>query len=209
MSDARSAFLFSVALASAPHLEMNLTMSYLPKQLPTEVQLLCDRIGAPPLLVAHLRMVHDAALSITLQLRERFDALNFATEEVLMGAAMHDLGKVLHPDEMTGPGDQHEEAGPEFLVQNNVAPHMARFARTHGQWHEEGLQLEDLLVALADHVWKGKRNEELEALVVTRIAEKTSLEHWEVFAGVDEILDDVASLAGARLFYQKQIQDSN
>lgn len=184
-------------------------MTYLPKQLPTEAQLLCDRAGATPLLVAHLRLVHDAALSITSQLRERFSQLNFATEEVPLGAATHDLGKVLHPDELTGPGEQHEEAGPDFLMQLRFAPHLARFARTHGQWHEEGLQLEDLLVALADHVWKGKRNEELEALVVKRIAEKTSLEHWEVFAGVDEILDDVASLAGARLFYQKQIQDSN
>ncbi|ADB18478.1 hypothetical protein Psta_3823 [Pirellula staleyi DSM 6068] len=183
-------------------------MSYLPKQLPAEVLLLCERISAPALLVAHLRLVHDAALSITARLREHYPALHFSTEEVLLGAATHDLGKVLHPEEMTGPGDRHEESGPEFLIQQRLPPHLARFARTHARWTDEGLLLEDLLVALADHVWKGKRDEHLESLVIAKIAEKTSLEPWEVFATVDEILDEVASLAGARLVYQKQIQDS-
>jgi len=28
-----------------------------------------------------------------------------------MGAALHDIGKVLHPEELSGPGNAHEIAG--------------------------------------------------------------------------------------------------
>ena len=33
---------------------------------------------------------------------------------------------------------------------------LARFCVTHARWESDGIGLEDLLVALADKLWKGK-----------------------------------------------------
>lgn len=53
---------------------------------------------------------------------------------VLYGAASHDIGKVIHVGELTGPGSKHEGAGYALLIAHGVPPQMARFARTHGSW---------------------------------------------------------------------------
>ena len=108
----------------------------------------------------------------------------FDADAVCFGAATHDLGKVLHPDELTGSGKRHEKDGPGLLEAHGVPSEQARFARTHGTWNEESL-LEDLLVALSDAVWKGQRVEDLEGFVVQRIAEQTGQEKWEVFSALD------------------------
>lgn len=136
-------------------------------------------------------------------LRQQFPALNFDEKAVLFGAATHDLGKVLHPSELTGPGNLHERDGAALLEQYSVSPELARFARTHGAWNREALPLEDLLVALADTIWKGQRLEALEAQVVTMIAQQTGIERWEVFDKLDGLLEEVASRGDKRLSWQQ------
>jgi hypothetical protein len=64
--------------------------------------------------------------------------------------------------------------------------------------------MEDLIVALADNCWKGKRVDELESLVVSQIALATGKEPWEVFSALDEIIGKLASKADARLAWQAQ-----
>jgi len=148
--------------------------------------------------------VHDAAVEIVEGLRQQFPTLSFDEEAVLFGAATHDIGKILHPAELTGPGKRHEEDGPALLEHHGVPPELARFARTHGAWSDETLPLEDLLVALADAVWKGQRLEALEAQVVDRIGENTDIEPWEVFDKFDGLLEEIAAHGDERLAWQQK-----
>ena len=120
---------------------------------------------------------------------------------MLFGAAIHDIGKCLHPEEQSRPGHQHEAAGETLLIECGIAPARARFCRTHGEWKSES-PLEDLLVALADKIWKGKRDELLEDAVVASIVHQTGEERWKVYLALDDALTELAKDADARLAWQ-------
>ena len=62
--------------------------------LPSRARELLETLGAPPRLGAHLRVVHDVALSLTGWAAGR---TSFDAAAVLFGAATHDIGKVRHP----------------------------------------------------------------------------------------------------------------
>ncbi|MEV1075198.1 HD domain-containing protein [Micromonospora parva] len=128
--------------------------------------------------------------------------LPFDREAVLFGAATHDVGKVRHPEELSGPGSAHEPAGYELLLKHGVAESSARFARDHASWHRDGIDVEDLLVSVADKVWKGKRVTDLEELLVDRLADVTGRERWSVFLDLDDILDRITADADLRLAFQ-------
>ena len=172
-----------------------------PIPLPAEAQRLCHELKAPPRLVAHLRLVHDVAAQIVVGLKKQFPTMEFDGDAVCFGAAIHDWGKVLHPDELVGPGTRHEEDGPRLLEAHGVPSELARFACTHGTWNDEML-MEDLLVALSDAVWKGQRIDDLEAFIVQRIAKQTGQEKWAVFSALDLLLTEITLLGEARLAWQ-------
>ena len=173
------------------------------RDLPDDAQQLLAKLKTPPRLMAHLALVHDAALEILDGLQRRWPDLQIDADSVLFGAATHDAGKCLHPNELTGPGNRHEQDGPALLEQYGIPPVRSRFARTHGTWsHEPDLAVEDLLVALADHSWKGSRSEDLESKVAERIAGSLGIEIWESFMGLDEIVAQVASRGEERLAWQ-------
>ena len=179
-------------------------MSYEPRPLPGEVQRICtDLDNCPLLLISHLKLVHDVAVDLVEGVRQKFPNLDFDHEAVCFGAASHDLGKVLHRNELTGPGRQHEEDGPALLEEHGVEPRLARFARTHGAFSKEKLPLEDLLVALCDAIWKGQRIDELEKQVIDKIAEQTGVESWEAFSELDSLLEGISSQADERLAFQR------
>ena len=69
-------------------------------------------------------------LQLTEQLEAGFPTLVFDRVSVLYGSATHDIGKVEHRNELTGPGHQHEPAGYRLLVAYGVPARLARFART-------------------------------------------------------------------------------
>jgi hypothetical protein len=175
-----------------------------PRPLPAEMERILKQLQVCPRLAVHLSLVHDAAFEIVTGLAQRFPNLKFDHLAVLCGAATHDVGKVLHPNELTGPGSRHEAEGPALLERHGVASHVARFARTHGAWSREPLEIEDLLVALADTTWKGQRIDTLESLIVARIAQATGKAKWDVFAVLDEILTVIAESGDERLEYQRQ-----
>lgn len=178
-------------------------MSFNPRPLPEEIQRLCADLSAPNLLLGHLRLVFDVSVNLVEGVRARFPNLDFEHEAVCFGAASHDLGKVKHPNELTGPGRQHEEDGPALLEEHGVDPRLARFARTHGAFSKEKLSIEDLLVALSDAIWKGQRIDELEKQVIDKITEQTGIESWEVFSELDALLDEIASQGDERLAWQR------
>jgi hypothetical protein len=172
------------------------------RPLPETVTEILRDLNAPPRLAAHLRAVHDVAWSLTDALGTRWPALDFDTTAVLFGAATHDVGKVVHVAELTGPGREHEEEGRGLLLRYGVPAHLARFAGTHGSWDDPDLGTEDLLVTLADKVWKAKREPALEQLLVDRIAATAAVPAWQAFADLDEILDGLAAAADDRLTFQ-------
>lgn len=123
-------------------------------------------------------------------------------ELVLFGAATHDIGKTLHRDELSGPGARHEQAGYELLLARGVDEGCARFARNHAIWGTPDLSVEDLLVSLADKIWKAKRIQDLEDRIVERLCTTSGETPWQVFMTFDDILNRIASGADDRLAFQ-------
>ncbi len=151
------------------------------KPLPAGIASLLEALGAPPRLIAHLTLVHDVAHTLVAHFEDAWPSLAYDQHAVLIGAATHDIGKIAHPDEL------------------------ARFARTHGQWAvEPEPRIEDLLVALADHWWRGKRDEALETALCQQIAEETHQAAWQVFLVLDEIAAGITAEADSRLAWQSQ-----
>jgi hypothetical protein len=172
------------------------------RELPLEAARLLEVLQAPPRLAAHLRLVHDVAAALTGQLERLHRDLPFDRTAVLFGAATHDIGKTVHPVELTGPGSAHEPAGRALLLAHDVPDRLARFAGTHGTWTAPDRTIDDLLVTLADKVWKGRRETDLEDLLVDHIATATSQPRWQAFLQLDEILGDLAADADQRLAFQ-------
>lgn len=166
---------------------------------------LCRVTSAPPRLVAHLTLVHDVAAKLIAQVHDAFPSVAIDDSDVLFGAATHDLGKAANPQELVEPGKSHETHGVAVLEALGVSKQRSRFAFTHGNWEDDStVQLEDLLVSLADNCRKGKRVAELELRVVKEIASETAKPDWEVFASLDDILQELGADADERLAWQAQ-----
>lgn len=172
-----------------------------PHSLPVEAERIIREQNAPPRLVAHLTLVHDVAERLVDALLKKWPDLPVNREHVLLGAALHDLGKVVHSNELTGPGKLHEAAGEKLLLQLRVSAEVARFARTHGQC-AGGLPLEDLLVKTADMIWKGQRIDEIEQALVVKLAAQCGIEMYESFSIVDRVLSKLAQDSDKRLEWQ-------
>ena len=173
--------------------------------MPEDAQVLLGQVNAPPRLIAHLILVHDVAAKLVEEFSRAFPESDFDKQAVLFGAATHDIGKAIHNNELKKPGKLHEEYGRELLKQLGVSEDRARFAFTHGNCVDaSGIRIEDLLVALADHTWKGKRSDELESLLVEVIVREVSRPAWECFAVLDEIVQKLAAGADERLAWMAQ-----
>lgn len=120
---------------------------------------------------AHLRAEHDAAWHLTAGIAELYPARQFDREEVLFGAASHDIGKTIHTAELSQPGTYHEQAGYELLIGSGVKHRLARFAANHGTRTAPNISVEDLLVSPADKIWKAKRVPDLEDQIISRICD--------------------------------------
>jgi HD superfamily phosphodiesterase len=172
------------------------------RPLPGPVVVLLEAVQAPPRLAAHLRAVHDVACDLSGWVCDRYPATGTDAAAVAFGAATHDIGKALHPGELSGPGSVHEVAGYELLLSYGVEERFARFARTHASWNEDGIGIDDLLVSLADKVWKAKRVRGLEQLVVDRLAVASGEAPWQAFLALDDRLQRIAEDADRRLAFQ-------
>jgi putative nucleotidyltransferase with HDIG domain len=172
--------------------------------LPADAARLCDELRAPPLLVRHLVLVHHTAVELVDGLATAFPGLVVDDEAVLLGASLHDIGKVLHPGELVCSGRQHEDDGPGLLEQHGVPLKLARFSRTHGRWHEVD-DIEDLLVAVADNIWRGRRVEQLETKVAAILAAKVGVESWAAWSRLDAVCEEIASKGEQRLAWQSGV----
>jgi hypothetical protein len=118
---------------------------------------------------------------------------------VLLGASLHDAGKIEHPDEMSAGGNRHEAAGNALLLRSGVAAPIARFCITHAAWDGADCTIDDALVALADKLWNGKRDEALENHLVSRIASQLRRAPWDVYVQLDAICEEIAADGPERL----------
>ena len=175
------------------------------RPLPPVVVELLRGLDASPRLLAHLVLVHDVAARLLEALAETWPHLPIDAGAVLLGAATHDIGKVRVPEELTGPGTTHAVLGQQLLEEHGFPTEVARYARTHETWAEEpDVTPEDLLVALADYLWRGKRDAALEGAVTSWIADAVSVAPWAVFLDVDDIATDLAQDAPRRLYWLAQ-----
>lgn len=155
-------------------------------------------LGANAWLVRHHELVVEAAEELSDRVAREF-RVAFDRRQVLLGAALHDAGKTAHPEEMGQPGNQHEAAGEQLLLERGIAPTIARFCVTHAAWQDAKCTIEDLLVALADKLWKGKREEAIELAVAEHIAAYGGGERWSVMSRVDAICEAIAGDGDDRL----------
>lgn len=173
------------------------------RKLPEETVNLLRQVAAPPRLVAHLILVHDVAATLVERVTAAFPEVTFSKEEVLFGASIHDFGKVIERSELIRSGTLHEQRGIELLRSMGISDHQARFAYSHGNWDRmPSISLEDLLVALADKCWKGKRVDELESKIAALLSAASKKPEWACFAELDEIVQELTKDADARLAWQ-------
>jgi hypothetical protein len=96
-----------------------------------EVYSLLQELGATKRLITHLKLVGETSESICAKLNE----LGVAFDQRIMelGVAVHDARKILVPAELDCPGNDHEPAGQELLLQNGIPPEVARCCISHGR----------------------------------------------------------------------------
>jgi hypothetical protein len=154
-------------------------------------------LGAPASLVIHVRLVGEAAELLLAEL-ERLGVPHDA-DFVRAAVVLHDAGKILHPGELHGGGSEHEAAGDLLLRAHGVDPALARCCLSHAQWDRLPCSLEELVVALADTLWKGQRNSTLEKRVIDAICGRLDQSFWNLFVELDDCFESIAADGAARL----------
>jgi hypothetical protein len=154
-------------------------------------------LGAPTRLLKHVQLVREAAD----ELMQAYGSLGigFDRTTIELGVAVHDAGKILHPSELNGPGSDHEQAGEALMLANDVQPHIARCCVSHAAWRSPDITFEELSVALADKLWKGKCEAELELRVIDSAANTLGVERWDIFAELDGTFEEIANGGPGRL----------
>jgi HD superfamily phosphodiesterase len=154
-------------------------------------------LEAPSHLIQHVKLVAEAAEILILQFQQL--NLSFDPEWIRLGVAFHDTGKILYPGELIKHGNQHEAAGEKLLLNQGVAPKIARCCRSHGQWDRIECSFEELVIALADCLWKGKRNIELEHRTISTAAQILQKDYWDIFVYLDDRFEEIARDGDMRL----------
>lgn len=158
---------------------------------------LLEQQGASARLLVHLQLVGEAA-DILIEGFQRL-SIPFDAQLIELGVAVHDAGKIQHPDELNGPGSLHEPAGRAMLLALGVQPEVAGCCVSHAAWSEASVTFEERAVALADKLWKGKREAALELLVIDEAAHRLGRDRWDVYARLDQLFEEIASGAMDRL----------
>lgn len=155
------------------------------------------RLGAPLRLLTHVGLVGEAADLLLAELQRlgvRHDA-----DFVRIAVILHDAGKILYPLELEEGGDEHERAGEALLLAQGVEPAIARCCVSHAHWAQMQCSLEELLVALADSLWKGKRSAALEKRVIELASKSLGRSVWDLFIELDNSFETIAADGTMRL----------
>lgn len=172
------------------------------KDLPSDIQRMLDDLKCPTLLIRHLILVYNVGLLLTKKIKLEFPNLRLLEQEIIFGTATHDIGKIRVKKELSEKGNQHEQVGYEILIAYGIEGNLARFTKTHGNWEQENLKMEDLIVSLADKIWKGKRIDKLEERIIKEISIHTNSDYWTVYSKMDRIISEICLGADERLNWQ-------
>lgn len=158
---------------------------------------LLRQLGAHERLLVHVQLVGEAA---ELLLRA-YRGLQVEVDETLIrvGVALHDAGKTLHTQEVFVSGHLHEEAGEKLLLGHDVDPAVARCCLAHAQWRKMDCSLEELTVALADNLWKGKRVPDLDAEAIAQVAQRLNRDRWDLEPDLEALFTAIANQGDERL----------
>ena len=159
--------------------------------------ILLQKLGAPQRLIRHVELVGEAVNDLLTALTQQGVQLDEAF--VRMGVVLHDTGKAVHQDELSRPGAEHEPTGERLLLDHGVPPKLARVCRSHAQWASLEASLEELVIALADKLWKGVRVPALEELVIERAAAAGNRDKWGLFIPLDAAFETIAAGGDERL----------
>lgn len=162
-----------------------------------EANQLLQALGASKRLLVHHQLVGEAVEELLDSLAPL--DLNIQVDLVRLGASIHDAGKILYPGELTTPGNQHEPVGEQMLLEVGVQPEIARCCLSHARYESMEVCLEELLVALSDKLWKGKRVAKLELRVIDEIATALGKTRWDVYLDLDECFEKIAANGDHRL----------
>ena len=162
-----------------------------------EAYRLLESLGASNRLITHLKLVGEAAEEIL----EKLTSFQIEIQDdiVRLGVAVHDAGKIIHTNELHEKGNLHEPAGEALLLEAGVQSEIARCCLSHARYDSMEVSFEELLVALSDKLWKGKREEKLELDVIDRVAEKLNKNRWDVYSELDEFFEKIALKGDERL----------
>lgn len=166
-------------------------------ETPEEALKMLTRLGAPSRLIRHLELVGEAGEEMTSKLDDL--KVQYNKTLVLVGIAVHDAGKILHPEELEAGGSLHEAEGEKLLLQQGVAKEIARCCRSHSQYKNMDVSFEEMLIALADKLWKGKREADLELMIIDEIARRLKSDRWDLFEPLDTCFEEIASNGNQRL----------
>ena len=147
-------------------------------------------LGAPDRLIKYLILVGEAGEELIQKLNSL--GIKFDNSFVHIGIAVHDAGKILHPNELTGKGNLHEPAGEKLLLAHGVQPEIARCCLSHARYNVLDVSFEELLVALSDKLWKGKREPDLELRVIDNAASLLNQDRWDLFSELDNCFESIA-----------------
>lgn len=158
---------------------------------------LLRQLCAPERLLLHVRLVGEAADDLVIFLKRLGLELDYDLIE--LGVALHDAGKIVHPNELSCPGSQHEPAGAALLKKHGVPARIARCCITHAVWQGPEVSLEERIVSLADKLWKGKRESALEFDIIDEVARRVGGGRWRVFETLDSVFEAIAAGGSGRL----------
>lgn len=154
-------------------------------------------LGASSRLLLHVKLVGEAAETLIeklLELKVPFDA-----DFIRLGVVFHDVGKTIHIEELSQKGSLHEIEGERLLLKNGVDEKLARCCQSHGQWATIDCSFEEYLIALSDKLWKGKRENKLENIVIEQVAKILNQDRWDIFVELDSCFEKIASEGESRL----------
>ncbi|MCF2872895.1 hypothetical protein L0664_17650 [Octadecabacter sp. G9-8] len=114
---------------------------------------LLERLGASPRLIKHLELVGEVGGEVISKLDDL--GVHYDKTFIQIGIAVHDAGKIVHPNELEKGGNLHEAAGEKLLLEQGVDAKIARCCRSHAQYASMSVSFEELVIALADTLWKG------------------------------------------------------
>ena len=169
-----------------------------------DAYLLLQQLDTPNELLIHIKLVQEAAKLLI----QKYYSLGLPVDKnfILIGVVIHDIGKIKHTYELFAPGDKHEKDGEILMLNHGIEPKLARCCVSHAQWKNMDCSFEELTVALADKLWRGKRVKELELEVINHITKLLSCEKWKLFLEMDTTFEKIASGGDERLILSKLTQ---